>query len=135
MTNEEPQTKKWHLRGGNPPAVNPADLKKVWQASADYEAHHPGENSISDTFYQSVCGPGVDVESAWYRVSMLLVLKEMMPELFESWTHGTELDDAVVQVAASFPMGRASVAREGPPFDVDEFVKQVGAKIKKPGAS
>jgi hypothetical protein len=35
---------------------------------------------------------------------MLVVLKEMMPELFESWTHDTELDDVVLEVAATFPM-------------------------------
>jgi hypothetical protein len=103
MTNEAPQA-KWQLQGGNLPAVNPADLKKVWQASADFEAHHPGQSGISDTFYQRVCSPGADIVSAWYRASMLVVLKEMMPELFESWTHDTELDDVVLEVAATFPM-------------------------------
>lgn len=133
MANEGPQA-KWESQGGDLPAVNPADLKKVWQASADYEAHHPGQSGVSDTFYQSVCSPGADVVSAWYRASMLVVPKEMMPELFESWTHDTELDDVVFEVAAAFPMERmkTGIAREGPSFDVDEFMKQVGLKIKKP---
>jgi len=42
-------------------------------------------------------------------------------------THDGEFDDAVFQVAATFPMEkmRTGVVREGLPFDVDEFVKQI----------
>jgi hypothetical protein len=49
MANEGPQA-KWESQGGDLSAVNLADLKKVWQASADFEAHHPGQSGISDTF-------------------------------------------------------------------------------------
>jgi len=46
------------------------------------------------------------------------------------WTHDGELDDAVFQIAATFPMEkmRTGVVREGLPFDVEEFVKQIGTR-------
>jgi hypothetical protein len=39
-------------------------------------------------------------------------------------------DDAVFQVAAPFPMEkmRTGVVRQGPPFDVEEFVKRIGVQ-------
>lgn len=53
-----------------------------------------------------------------------------MPELLASWTHDGQLDDAVFEVAATFPMHKmkTGVVREGPPFDVEEFVKQIAAR-------
>jgi hypothetical protein len=38
--------------------------------------------------------------------------------------------DAVFDVAATFPMEkmRTGVIRQGPPFDVEEFVKQIGGR-------
>jgi hypothetical protein len=61
---------------------------------------------------------------------MLCVLKEMMPELLASWTHDGQLDDVVFEVISTFPMQKMKpgVAREGPPFDVEEFVKQIAAQ-------
>jgi hypothetical protein len=37
---------------------------------------------------------------------------------------------ALFEVVATFPMEklRAGVVREGPPFDVEEFVRQIGAQ-------
>lgn len=117
---------------GDPLAVVDAtDLKKVWQTSADFKALNPGQSgSIGSTVYQSVCSPGANVVAIWYRASMLCLLEQMMPELLASWTHDGQLDDAVFEVAATFPMQKmkTGVVREGPPFDVEEFVKQIGAR-------
>jgi len=46
------------------------------------------------------------------------------------WTHDGQFDDAVFDVAATFPMEkmRTGVVRQGPPFDVEEFVKQIGGR-------
>ena len=121
----------WESQEGDAPAVNPDDLKKVWQFCGDFEARNPGQcGSIGSTVYQSVCSPGADVASVWYRASMLWVLKEMMPEQLAYWTHDGHLDDAVFEVAATFPMQKmkTSVVREGSPFDVEEFVKQIGVR-------
>jgi hypothetical protein len=112
-------------------AVEVTDLKKVWQVSADFKARNPGQSgSIGSTVYQSVCSPGANVVAVWYRASMLCVLEQMMPELLASWTHDGQLDDAVFEVAATFPMQKmkTGVIREGPPFDVEEFVKQIGSR-------
>jgi hypothetical protein len=121
----------WESREGDVPAVNPSDLKKVWQLFSDFQARNPGQcGSIGSTVYESVCSPGADVVSVWYRASMLCVLKEMMPELLASWTHDGQLDDVVFEVISTFPMQKMKpgVAREGPPFDVEEFVKQIAAQ-------
>ncbi len=58
------------------------------------------------------------------------MLTKMMPDLLAPWTHDGQLDAAVFQVAATFPIEkmRTGVVREGPPFDVEEFVKQIGAR-------
>jgi hypothetical protein len=60
----------------------------------------------------------------------LWLLKQMMPELVAQWTHDGQLDDVVFKVAATFPMEKmkTGVVREGPPFDVEEFVKQIGGQ-------
>lgn len=99
--------------------------------SAEFEARNPGQcGAIGNSVYQSVCSPGADVVSVWYRASMLWVLRHVISDVVASWTHDGQLDDAVFQVAATFPMEKmkTGVVREGPPFDVEEFVKQVAAK-------
>jgi len=49
---------------------------------------------------------------------MLWTLKQMQPDPLAQWTHDGEFDDAVFQVAATFPMEkmRTGVVREGLPF-------------------
>jgi hypothetical protein len=80
--------------------------------------------------YKSACSPGADVVSVWCRASTLWMLTQMMPDLLAPWTHDGQLDDAVFHAAATFPMEktRTGVVREGPPFDVEKFVKQIGAR-------
>jgi hypothetical protein len=120
----------WESQEGEVPAVNSSDLKKVWQLFSDFQDRNLGQcGSIGSTVYESVCNSGADVVSVWYRASMLRVLKEMMPELLASWTHDGQLDDVVFEVMSTFPVQKMKigVAREGPPFDVEEFVKQIAA--------
>ncbi len=127
----EPPPDLWESQEGRVPTVNPTDLKKVWQVSADFEASNPGQSgAIGNTVYESVCSPGADVMSVWYRASMLWALKQMMPEMLAQWTHDGQLDDVVFEVAGTFPKEkiRAGVVRNALPFDVEEFVKQIGAR-------
>jgi hypothetical protein len=65
-----------------------------------------------------------------YRASMLGLLQMIPGGPLTPWTHDGKLDDAVFNVAAVFPMKRMEVGvfRHGPPFDVEEFVKQVRNK-------
>ena len=123
----------WESQEGGVPAVSPDDLRKVWTLFRETQARNPSEcTSIGDTVYQSVCSPGADTIAVWYRASMLGML-HMFPESpLAPWTRNGELDDAVFEVAATFPMEkmRTGVVRQGPPFDVGEFVRQVAAKQK-----
>jgi hypothetical protein len=55
----------------------------------------------------------------------------MFPESpLTPWMHDGEPDDAVIQVAATFPMKNTEVGvvHDGLPFDVEEFLKQIGAR-------
>lgn len=125
----------WESQEGDIPAVSSADLRNVWKLFRDAEARNPGQcTSMGDSVYKRVCSPGADVVSVWYRAGMLWALKQVQPDPLAQWTHDGEFDDAVFQVAATFPMEKmkTGVVREGPPFDVEEFVKQVAANKRSP---
>ena len=70
--------------------------------------------------------------AVWYRASMLGVLQMLSESPLTPWTHEDEFDDLVFQVAATFPTKKmqVGVVQEGPPFDVQEFLKQVGRTDK-----
>jgi hypothetical protein len=116
---------------GDVSAVDPADLRSVWTMFRDVEARNPGQcTSVGASVYKSICSPGADVMAAWYRASMLWMMKRMMPEMLAQWTHDGDFDDVVFQIAAQFPMENmpVGVISNGPPFDVQEFVKQIGGR-------
>jgi hypothetical protein len=126
----EPPPDLWESQEGAVPAVSPDDLRSVWKLTRDAQARNPGEcTSIGNTVYQRVCSPGADAVAVWYRASMLGMLQIIPESPLAQWTHDGELDDVVFQVAATFPIEkmRTGVVREGMPFDVEEFVKQIGA--------
>jgi hypothetical protein len=81
--------------------------------------------AIATSIFRSVCSPGADVTAIWYRVAMLGMCDQ--EGLLSAHKHDGEFSDAVFQVAASFPMKRmeANVTSQGPPFDTEEFLKQV----------
>lgn len=118
----------WSVMGDEVAAVNPDDLRKVWKMMRDVQAHGPGQGvSIDSRMYTKECSPGANVMAVWYRASMLGIL-QMLPEPpLAPWTHNSGLDDAVFQVAAAFPMKnmRVGVVHEGPPLDMQEFLKQI----------
>lgn len=118
----------WESQEGGVPAVKLDDLRNVWKLFRDAEARQSG--AIGHGIYESVCSPGADVESIWFRASMLAMLNQMQPELLAQWIHDGQPDDAVFQVAATIPMEkmRTGVVRQGPPFDVEEFVRRIGAR-------
>jgi hypothetical protein len=64
----------------------------------------------------------------WYRASILALTTKIRPDFLAGWIRGGQPDDAVFEVAATFPMEkmRTGVVREGLPFDVEEFVKRIG---------
>jgi hypothetical protein len=114
----------WEQQSGVVPTVKPEDLKSVWQLFADSEARNPGQSvAIGDSVFKSVCSPGADVFSVWYRVSILAAVIRMRPDLLSD----VQRNDSVFEVAATFPMEKmqVGVARNGLPFDVEEFVKRI----------
>jgi hypothetical protein len=124
----------WRSKG-DVAAVDAADLKAVRAFSREVQAATGGQGSMVELeLYRRVCSPGADVDAVWYRASMLGLL-EMLPQMspespLTPWTHNGELDDAVFQVAATFPMKRmgVGVVHDALPFDLEEFVKQIGAR-------
>jgi len=108
---QEPPPDLWESQEGGVAAVNPDDLKKVWQFFRDFEARNPGHGAlIGNSVYKSICSPGADVMAVWFRVSMVAMMMQMMPELLAPWIHDGQPDDAVFQVALRFRWRRCDRA-------------------------
>lgn len=111
--------------GDNPegpiPPVDPADLRSVWEMQRELQAHSPGGGGVilDVEMYKSACSPGADVGSVWFRTSLIGMLRP--------WIREGAVDDAVFKVAATFPMNGMAVGvpRQGLPFDVQEFLRQI----------
>lgn len=115
--------------GGDVAAVDAADLKAVRAFMRNSKAG-PTARAIGIRVYESACSPGANVEAVWYRASMLGLLEMLPGNMLTPWTNDGELDDKVIQVAATFPMKKmeVGVVHERLPFDVEEFLKQIGAR-------
>jgi hypothetical protein len=100
--------------------VDPADLRAVWNLMEDMDKQ--GTQAISLEIYERVCRPGADVQSVWYRVSMIAMLCKVLP--------GFDPTDTMFKVAANFPMKKmpVGVPQQGPPFDLKEFIAQVARR-------
>ena len=116
--------------GGDPgepiPQVDPEDLKALWRLQRDVEARHPGQQiAIDNELAQHYCKPGADMQAVSYRVSFLWLMSRFVPEQFAAFTKDGQPIDAAFRAAAKVPaewMG-VGVARQGPPFDVNEFTR------------
>lgn len=120
----------WRSKG-DVAAVAPADLRAVSAMVRDIQTTMAGQHSSIDIrAFQSACSPGADVMAVWYRASMLGLLQMIPGGPLTPWTHDGELDDAVFQVAATFQMKNmgVGVVHDGLPFDVEEFLKQIGER-------
>jgi hypothetical protein len=116
--------------GDSVAVVSPTDVRNVYQLFRDVQARIGNAHTMIDIgAYQRVCSPGAPVGAVWFRASRLGMITMAMPELLAPWTHDGELDDAVFQAAATFPMKKmqVGVVREQSDFDVEEFLKQIGA--------
>jgi len=122
----------WAARGNDVAAVNPDDLRNVWTTMRDLQARTSAgqTGSPSSGLYESACSPGANVLAVWYRASILGVLQLLPGNPLTPWSHGGELDDAVFQITATFPMKKLPIGlvKNGLPLDVQELVKQIGAR-------
>jgi hypothetical protein len=93
---------------------------------SEIQALRPGEQiGISADAYKRACRPGADVRAVYERVSLLWMLRQV--EVLATWLHDGVPDDAVFHVAATIRMSRMQigVVYQEPPFDLEEFIKQV----------
>ena len=109
-------------------AVDPADLKSIRRMGRERavaQAVGSTPPPIDISVYESVCSPGANVMAASYRANRLGFCELM--GLLEEHKRDGELTDAVLRVAADFPMKqmKVGVTYQGPPFDFEEFMKQV----------
>ena len=133
MTNEDPEInpldKIWCAcasQDGFVVAVDPADMKSICRMGRERAAAQAGSTGAIDVrVYESVCSPGANVMAASYRVTMLGFCEQF--GLLPGCKRDGDYTDAVFQVAATFPMKlmEVGVTYDGPPFDVEEFMKQV----------
>ena len=129
MSNSD-SSAKWNARreaaqsGGPPPPaepVNPEDLRRYWAFMQKFHAEHPptpGGTTGIDIRYIEAELPGIDVQAVGYRAMFLTVLQ--VHGALKEWEHGTDLDDVVFQVAATFPFG-------GKKIDAESFREQLRA--------
>jgi hypothetical protein len=99
---------KAYVAGAPIPAVDPADIRCVRQCLKDFALEHPaptaqeGANGIDIRLFDQVCSPGANVPAVLLRNTMIELLLHL--KLLTPWLRGDDLDDAVLQVAASFPI-------------------------------
>ena len=121
--------------GGTPgtpvAAVDPEDLKAIWQLHREIAIQRPGQSiGIGQTVIARRCKPGTDVHVVAYRTSMLELLQHVAPDSLAPWTKNTELDDAVFRVAADIPMDWIGTEpHKGLPFDVKELLRRLRGEI------
>lgn len=117
--------------------ANPDDLRSVWTMMREVQARAARvltgqQTSVDIRGYENVCSPGANAVAVWYRASMLGLLQMIPGKPLTPWTRDGELDDAVFQVAATFPMNKlpVGIVKNGLPFDVEEFVKRIEKAVK-----
>ena len=117
--------------GGPIPTVNPGDLRGVWELVQETQAESLGNREpepggqqpgigIDVRLLGQVCSPEANVLAAWARSILLGILVHQ--GLLTSWQRGTQLDDAVFDVAATFPI--PGLDR----FDPDAFLQQLSSR-------
>ena len=119
--------------GGKPgelvPEVDPDDVKTVWQIGMDAQANHASKNvAVGIDLIKHACRPEANIEAVTYRASSLWLMSQIVPEQFAKFTRDGQPDVVAFHAAAKVPlewMG-VGVVREGPPFDVNEFLRLCG---------
>jgi hypothetical protein len=109
------------LLGPSPvPAVDPADLRRVWELQEGFQASHPGERRQMDI--RGVCDPAADFQAVGFRIAMLGLMRKI-----HEWPPNTRPPDALFNALAIIPMTgmAAGVPQQNLPFDLDELLRLV----------
>jgi hypothetical protein len=123
--------------GGVPlAAVDPADLKAVWQVWRKLSPLAGGHQAAIDVeLYQSACRAGADVFAVWYRSSLLALMAGPM-QVLGPWMYDDELDEAVFRVMAVFRMKTPGPGvHDGLPLDVEVLLKEIEKAARGPGTN
>jgi hypothetical protein len=109
------------LLGPNPvPAVDPADLRRVWELQENLQASDPGQQNVMDV--RGACNPGADFQAVGFRLSMLGLMRDI-----HAWPPDSKPPDALFRALATIPMTgmAAGVPQQELPFDLDELLRLV----------
>jgi hypothetical protein len=109
------------LLGPSPvPAVDPADLRRVWELQEKFQANHPGQQSVTDI--RGACNPDANVQAVAFRLSMLGLMRHI-----HAWPPETRPPDALFNALAIISMTgmAAGIPQQELPFDLDELLRLV----------
>ena len=89
--------------GATIPPVDEHDLKSLHELCIEHAKRYCGKDGvISIEMTARACSPVANLPAVWLRHTQLRSLYR--EGLLAEWQHGTALDDAVFQVAATIPM-------------------------------
>src|SRR3974390_389465 len=104
-------------RGATIPPVNPHELKCLHQLCVEKAKRYCGKDGIlSLDSMARACSHKANLPAVWLRHTQLRGFHRQ--GLLSPWQHGTALDDAVFEVAATAPM-------KGIQLDPESFLREV----------
>lgn len=87
------------------PAVDPADLRRVWNHMRETSARRPNQQiAIDIRGLQKDCNPGVNLNAVWVRASLISLMAGPQLHLLDPWMHDGEPDPVVLRVMAEVPI-------------------------------
>ena len=108
--------------GGAVADADPEDIRKIW----DLLKSMPDDGkAVGIEFVKEACKPVGDFPAACYRTMIVGLVGKT--EVLTRQQHDGEFDDAVFKVAATIPMKWMEPGHvyDGPPFDAEEFLRQI----------
>ena len=110
-------------QGAQIPCVEDQDLKSLHELSVERAKRYCGKDGvISLEMTARACNANANLPAVWLRHTQLRSLYR--EGLLADWQHGTNLEDAVFQVAATIPM-------RGARLDHKTFIESLRAKTGK----
>ncbi len=105
------------------PPVEESDLKALHELCVERAKRYCGKNGvISIDLMVRACGSGANLPAVWLRHSQLRALYRQ--GLLAEWQHGTTLDEAVFQLAATISMS-------GTELDTEAFIRRLRSMTAK----
>jgi hypothetical protein len=122
--------------GGEPgepvPAVDPGDIKAIWQLGEELRAKLPSTKAVGVELMKHACKPGADIAAVSYRLGLVWIMTQIAPEQLARFTREGQPDDTVFRAVAKVPAEwiGVGIVQQGPPFDVNEFLRLCGEETE-----